>query len=278
MSSTGEPPPPPSWADIAGAVHKRPFGSAPLDDDTLARLKATVTDSFRVDDDAKQKAHRRFSQALYGKLFGKSPPFETVKAALLGLWKPYGVIHIADMPNGYLLIRCETESTKQQLLFKGPWSVNGLTLQLVPWQPYFEPAHTKLSRAMVWLQLHNLPVEFWDGETLESITESIGKLLKVDEFTSSLARARFARVCLEIDLSRPLKRGFWLEDGDSKVFVVILYERLPTFHYRCGIIGHAGVRFYGGTGVSPGDQMMEDATASAGGDLPVSSRSGPESS
>lgn len=74
MTSTGEPPPPPSWADIASAVQKRPAGSAPLDEATLARLKPTISDSVRVDAEAKQKAHRRFSLALYGKLFGKSPP------------------------------------------------------------------------------------------------------------------------------------------------------------------------------------------------------------
>lgn len=191
--------------------------------------------------------------ALYGKLFGKSPPFETVKSILMGLWKPYGVFHLSDMPNAYLLIRCETETTKQQLLFGGPWTVNGLTLQLVPWQPYFEPAHTKLTRAIVWLQLHNLPVELWDGESLETITEPIGKLLKVDEFTLSLSRARYARVCLELDLARPLKRGFWLEDGIFKVFVVILYEHLPTFCYLCGMVGHGSTGCSSRLGSSPED-------------------------
>lgn len=155
-----------------------------MDDATLARLKATVSDTVRVDADIKLRAQIRFQLALYGKLFGKSSPFEMVKTILLGLWKTLGVVHISDMSNGYLLIRCETEATKQHLLFGGPWSVNGLTLQLVPWQPYFEPAFTKLTKAMVWLQLHNLPVELWDGESLETITEPIGRLLKVDEFTS----------------------------------------------------------------------------------------------
>lgn len=53
MTSTGEPPPPPSWADIASAVQKRPAGSAPLDEATLARLKPTISDSVRVDAEAK---------------------------------------------------------------------------------------------------------------------------------------------------------------------------------------------------------------------------------
>lgn len=44
-----------------------------------------------------------------------------------------------------------------------------------------------------------------------------------------MLRAHFVRVCLELDLSKPLKRGFWLEDEEIKVFVVRLYEKLPPF-------------------------------------------------
>lgn len=59
--------------------------AAPLDEATLARLKAYVTNVVRVDTEMKQRAHRHFHLALYGKLFSKSPPFGTVKATLLGL-------------------------------------------------------------------------------------------------------------------------------------------------------------------------------------------------
>lgn len=45
---------------------------------------------------------------------------------------------------------------------------------------------------------------------------------------------------MEIDLSKPLKQGFWIgdEDEEHRVFVVVLYERLPTFCYHCGLVGH----------------------------------------
>lgn len=79
-------------------------------------------------------------------------------------------------------------------------------------------------------------MEFWDGEALESITEPLGWLLKVDEFMSSLSRTRFARICLEIDLALLLKRGLWLEDEDGMAFILILYEHLPTFCYHCWMV------------------------------------------
>lgn len=88
------------------------------------------------------------------------------------------------------------------------------------------------------MHLHNLSIKLWDGEALDSIIEPIGRLLKVDEFSSCLARNWFAKVCLEINLSIPLRRGFWFDDEDGKVFVLILFECLPTFCYHCGFFRH----------------------------------------
>lgn len=81
-------------------------------------------------------------------------------------------------------------------------------------------------------------MECWDGETLETIANHLGVLLKIDELTTTLVRSKFARVCIEIDLSKPLSRGFWIGDDHHRVFVVVMYERLPTFCYKCGLIGH----------------------------------------
>lgn len=73
---------------------------------------------------------------------------------------------------------------------------------------------------------------------MKLIAGQLGTLIKVDEFTSTLARSKFARVCIDIDLSKPLCCGFWLGDDFHRVFVVVMYEKLPTFCYSCGLIGH----------------------------------------
>lgn len=46
-------------------------------------------------------------------------------------------------------------------------------------------------------------------------------------------------MCIEIDLSKPLCKGFWLGDDSHHIFVVVLYEHLPTFCYACGVIKHS---------------------------------------
>lgn len=53
-----------------------------------------------------------------------------------------------------------------------------------------------------------------------------------------ISQAKFARICVEIDLSKPLKRGFWIGDEEHRSMVVVFYERLLVFYFKCGLIGH----------------------------------------
>lgn len=73
---------------------------------------------------------------------------------------------------------------------------------------------------------------------METIANQFGTLLKVDDFTISMARSKYAQVCVEIDLSNLLSRGFWIGDDLHRVFVVVMYKRLSTFCYTCRMIMH----------------------------------------
>lgn len=71
------------------------------------------------------------------------------------------------------------------------------------------------------------------------VASQFGRVLKVDEHTLDRSRAKFARVCVDLDLAQPLQQGTWLKYGDFSVFVLVLYEKLPVFCFRCGRVGHA---------------------------------------
>lgn len=47
----------------------------------------------------------RFQNALYGKFFGKPPPFQQVKMFLTAKWPKIGEVLIFNLSNGFLLIR-----------------------------------------------------------------------------------------------------------------------------------------------------------------------------
>lgn len=66
------------------------------------------------------------------------------------------------------------------------------------------------------------------------IAKGLGKPVRGDLTTLNFERARFARVCVEVNLAKPLK-GTVLINGE-RYFVA--YEGLSEICSKCGIYGH----------------------------------------
>ncbi|CAN1743733.1 hypothetical protein LINPERHAP1_LOCUS1891 [Linum perenne] len=66
------------------------------------------------------------------------------------------------------------------------------------------------------------------------IGNHIGKTVRLDLATKEGARARYARVCVEVDISKPLLGKYMI--GDRVYYVE--YECLENLCYTCGMYGH----------------------------------------
>ncbi|CAN1120536.1 hypothetical protein LINPERHAP2_LOCUS254 [Linum perenne] len=66
------------------------------------------------------------------------------------------------------------------------------------------------------------------------IENHIGRTIRMDLATAEGARARYARVCVEVDLSKPLLGKYMI--GERVFFVE--YESLENFCHCCGFYGH----------------------------------------
>ncbi|KAJ0965073.1 hypothetical protein J5N97_026211 [Dioscorea zingiberensis] len=204
----------------------------------LERLKAVVQDTIILDDDLVERLRANKRLSLHGKFLGKPLPLEIAKNGLSRLWEGLGDFKNTDMPNGFYLITCSSELMLEKILTDGPWTVNGLVMHLMRWKPDFQPYFERLSSATLWIQLHHLPDEYWEMEAIAEIAIAFGRVLKVDGTTAQQNRVRFARVCIELDLTKSLKRGVWVQSKYSRKFVFVIYEKLPLFCYSCGVVGH----------------------------------------
>ena len=67
----------------------------------------------------------------------------------------------------------------------------------------------------------------------------IGRVLEVDKRAIQADQAKFLRIRVEVQIDNPLRRGGYVKnDEGGRFWVDFRYERLPTFCYRCGILGH----------------------------------------
>ncbi|CAN1272549.1 hypothetical protein LINPERPRIM_LOCUS14613 [Linum perenne] len=69
---------------------------------------------------------------------------------------------------------------------------------------------------------------------VERIGNHIGRTIRLDLATAEGARARYARVCVEIDLTKPLLGKYMVDDRT----LYIEYESLDNICFSCGLYGH----------------------------------------
>ncbi|XWS30044.1 hypothetical protein CRYUN_Cryun24cG0084200 [Craigia yunnanensis] len=81
-------------------------------------------------------------------------------------------------------------------------------------------------------------------ENAERIGLKIGVLKDMDESLETGGRARFLRIRVEVDITKPLKRVVMLAGGGGKreIWAQLCFERLLTFCYECGILGHSDIK------------------------------------
>ena len=55
------------------------------------------------------------------------------------------------------------------------------------------------------------PIEFYDIKVLKEIGSAIGPMLRIDSYTATRSRGSYARLCIQIDLDKPLIKSIRIE-------------------------------------------------------------------
>ncbi|KAJ4850282.1 hypothetical protein Tsubulata_044548 [Turnera subulata] len=120
-------------------------------------------------------------------------------------------------------------------LTDGPWTILGHYLTVEPWKPQFDPLFHKIISIVAWIQIPQLSSEYYDRALIHAICMEIGHFVRLDQNTEEALRGRYARVVVEIDLSKPLQSQAFV---DGKWYL-ISYENIPDICFECGLVGHA---------------------------------------
>ncbi|CAN1140460.1 hypothetical protein LINPERHAP2_LOCUS11874 [Linum perenne] len=150
------------------------------------------------------------------------------------LWSKKGGIQVSDVGFGFYVVNFETIADYERALFGGPWMVNDHYVVIPEWIPYFQPVETLLSTLRVWVRLPGIPFEYFDSAILKLIRDCIGKIVRTDNTTLEGIRCNFARIYVEVDLSKLLLSKYRLRRRVRR----IEYEGLQTICFNCGCFGH----------------------------------------
>lgn len=143
-------------------------------------------------------------------------------------------MELVALDNDFFLVKFFSVDDYEYAKLGGPWMVMDHYLMVKDWVPNFDPATDETRKLIVWVRFPDLPVEYYDYSFLMRLGELVGEPKHIDDATSLVSRGRFARMCIEVDLAKPLIAKFLLR----KKVRIIEYEGLHLVCFKCGVYGH----------------------------------------
>ncbi|XP_027157348.1 uncharacterized protein LOC113758825 [Coffea eugenioides] len=100
--------------------------------------------------------------------------------------------------------------------------------------------HKESSLAPVWFSLPALPIHYFDNHSLFSIVSPVGNPLFLDSAMAAVSRPSVARVCVEVDLLKPLCTRVWVAvEGEAGFWQQFVPEGLSSYCSTCRRMGHS---------------------------------------
>lgn len=91
-----------------------------------------------------------------------------------------------------------------------------------------------------WIPLMDIPLGFQNKVMGKRLGDALGEFLEAECDQENYCWGESLRLKVIIDITKPLRRGIWIEPGEGldSLWIHAKYEILPDFCYGCGRIGH----------------------------------------
>lgn len=177
---------------------------------------------------------------LVGKLLTeKTTRFTYFRDTMASVWRPKKGMMARDVSTNLFLFYFVHELDIKKVLNEGPWSFDQSLLLLKQIEPNTSPHGIYLTKADFWVQAYNIPSGMQTTKTAEMIGAFLGTYITADVDKLGSLWKDFMRVRAQIDVSKPLRRKMKVKPANGDAFYIeFKYERLPTFCFICGLIGH----------------------------------------
>lgn len=149
----------------------------------------------------------RFSVVL--KFLRRRPSLDHIRAFIKNRWGLKSVLVIGQLQNLRNVLVRMAEEDFISVMARGNSEMYGSPFRVFHWTPdYVE--EEDFPWVPFWITLPGLPPNYFQESILRSIGNGFGRYLKRDNATVCVTRPEAARICVEIDVSQPLRKSFWL--------------------------------------------------------------------
>ncbi|CAD5335072.1 unnamed protein product [Arabidopsis thaliana] len=144
------------------------------------------------------------------------------------------------MEGNSFLFRIPNSLTRSRILTQRLWQIEGQTMFVAKWVPGVVPSKPELSSAPIWLELRNVPLQFFHEEGLERIVSLVGHPKCLHSSTASKTSLEVAKVLTIIDPRKPLPEAVNVQFDSGEVCRILVSSPwLPPVCLHCKEIGHS---------------------------------------
>ncbi|XVF12616.1 hypothetical protein REPUB_Repub08aG0134300 [Reevesia pubescens] len=172
--------------------------------------------------------------ALIVKPLGRVLGFRVLSTRIKNLWQLKGNYKIVVLGHDYFLFKFEKQSDYKHVLEGGRWIIGGHYLTVRQWSPNFDTAVDKIEKFIVWIIFMRLPLEYYKEVALTRMGSHVKRVICFDHNNEETLRGKFARICVEVDLTKPLISKMKV----GRKMINVEYEELNLICFQCGRVGH----------------------------------------
>lgn len=177
---------------------------------------------------------------LIGKfLTEKNINLQAMQNVMASIWRPKEGVEIHDIGAYRYSFVFYHVMDLRKVLEGGPWSFEQNMLIYKQQKEGEDPQEMELNEMEIWVQIHDIPKGFLSETVLKNVGMYIGKYVKSDPASLDGTWKPYVRIRVILDIQKPLRRRMKVKrEGGSWSWINFKYERLGTFCFVCGIVGH----------------------------------------
>ncbi|XP_075098965.1 uncharacterized protein LOC142175862 [Nicotiana tabacum] len=175
-----------------------------------------------------EKGNVKWWQALILYVVGEEPTIGALERFIAATWnfalKPKIFYH----NDGYFVVHFNSLEDKDVVLCSGTYTINNKPIIIKAWTHTFSFHSEVLQTIPPWVHLPNLPLSCWKRETLSRIESGLEVSIYVDECTTKEERISYARLLMEMNITRPLPKTIKVKDSTGDISdQEIVYDWVP---------------------------------------------------
>ena len=126
-----------------------------------------------------------------------------------------------------------------RILKGSPWLFRNSWLLLRRWERNMNLLETYFSIVEIWVQIWGIPEHCKTVKLGMKIVAILGEVRDCALFELGGSQSRIIKALVNMKINTPIRKGVNMgSKEDGLAWVDFKYERLPTFCYFCGVVGH----------------------------------------